>query len=53
MRIVLFKGVTPQRPWLRVVYFLVRPLYPILRAPNCMATPNRLETLDSNTLANP
>ena len=26
------KGVPPQLPWLRVVYFFVRPLYPILRA---------------------
>ena len=25
------KGVPPQQTWLRVVYFLVRPLYPILR----------------------
>ena len=26
------KGVTPQLPWLRVAYFFLRPLYPVLRA---------------------
>ena len=25
------KGVTPQQPWVRVAYFLARPLYPLLR----------------------